>query len=101
MTVRKYTACVECGETREIAAHGLCFACYRQNVRDHQRPRTLTQHQLVRSYFRISQSMNDARVSDDERIVRLATHRELDRLEDELRRARELRDKQGHKETEV
>ena len=33
MVQRKYTACVECGESREIAAHGLCFVCYHRQRR--------------------------------------------------------------------
>ena len=31
--VRTIKACMNCGETREIAAHGLCFRCYRQEER--------------------------------------------------------------------
>lgn len=30
---RSIKACMNCGETREIAAHGLCFRCYRQEDR--------------------------------------------------------------------
>jgi hypothetical protein len=30
---RTIKACMNCGETREIAAHGLCFRCYRQEER--------------------------------------------------------------------
>jgi hypothetical protein len=30
---RSIKACMNCGETREIAAHGLCFKCYRQEER--------------------------------------------------------------------
>jgi hypothetical protein len=30
---RSIKACMNCGETREIAAHGLCFRCYRQEER--------------------------------------------------------------------
>ncbi len=33
MAARKYTACVECGDPREIAAHGLCFRCYHRQRR--------------------------------------------------------------------
>lgn len=31
--MRKTEACINCGEPREIAAHGLCFACYRRQER--------------------------------------------------------------------
>lgn len=31
--MRKTDGCVNCGEVREIAAHGLCFACYRRKER--------------------------------------------------------------------
>jgi hypothetical protein len=31
--VRSIKACMNCGETREIAAHGLCFTCYRREER--------------------------------------------------------------------
>jgi hypothetical protein len=31
--LRKTDGCVNCGEIREIAAHGLCFKCYRKNER--------------------------------------------------------------------
>jgi len=30
---RSIKACITCGETREIAAHGLCFKCYREEER--------------------------------------------------------------------
>jgi len=30
---RSIKGCMNCGETREIAAHGLCFKCYRQEER--------------------------------------------------------------------
>jgi site-specific DNA-methyltransferase (cytosine-N4-specific) len=31
--MRKTDSCMNCGETREIAAHGLCFKCYRRDER--------------------------------------------------------------------
>jgi hypothetical protein len=31
--MRKVEACMNCGETRNIAAHGLCFTCYRRGTR--------------------------------------------------------------------
>jgi hypothetical protein len=34
---RNNDRCMNCGEMREIAAHGLCFACYRRNVREKER----------------------------------------------------------------
>jgi hypothetical protein len=30
---RRTARCLNCGEPREIAAHGLCFACYRREER--------------------------------------------------------------------
>jgi len=30
---RKIEGCINCGEVREIAAHGLCFKCYRREDR--------------------------------------------------------------------
>jgi hypothetical protein len=30
---RKIQSCLNCGEVREIAAHGLCFKCYRREDR--------------------------------------------------------------------
>ena len=36
--MRKKEGCVNCGELREIAAHGLCFKCYRQRERASDRP---------------------------------------------------------------
>jgi hypothetical protein len=36
--MRKTDGCVNCGEVREIAAHGLCFACYRRKERASERP---------------------------------------------------------------
>ncbi len=35
---RKTTACMNCGEEREIAAHGLCFKCYRTEQRAMENP---------------------------------------------------------------
>ena len=31
--MRRLDGCLNCGEVREIAAHGLCFTCYRRNER--------------------------------------------------------------------
>jgi hypothetical protein len=31
--MRNCESCINCGEVREIAAHGLCFRCYRQRER--------------------------------------------------------------------
>jgi hypothetical protein len=33
MSPRKVDACMNCGEERGIAAHGLCFQCYRRQER--------------------------------------------------------------------
>jgi hypothetical protein len=34
---RKIDGCLNCGEVREIAAHGLCFKCYRREDRANDR----------------------------------------------------------------
>src|ERR1700746_665480 len=34
---RKIQSCLNCGEVREIAAHGLCFKCYRREDRAKER----------------------------------------------------------------
>ena len=31
--MRRESSCINCGEIREIAAHGLCFTCYRREDR--------------------------------------------------------------------
>src|SRR5437870_1023616 len=31
--MRRVDACMNCGENRELAAHGLCFNCYRKRER--------------------------------------------------------------------
>jgi hypothetical protein len=31
--MRREDGCINCGEVREIAAHGLCFTCYRRQER--------------------------------------------------------------------
>jgi hypothetical protein len=33
---REIAACMNCREPRELAAHGLCFKCYRAEVREQQ-----------------------------------------------------------------
>lgn len=32
--MRRIDACMNCGETRDMAAHGLCFRCYRSAQRE-------------------------------------------------------------------
>jgi hypothetical protein len=39
---RKVEGCLNCGEVREIAAHGLCFKCYRREDRAKDREFTST-----------------------------------------------------------
>jgi hypothetical protein len=36
--VRRLDSCINCGEEREIAAHGLCFKCYRAAERAQKAP---------------------------------------------------------------
>jgi len=35
--MRREDGCINCGEVREIAAHGLCFKCYRREDRAKER----------------------------------------------------------------
>ena len=43
--MRKLESCLNCGEEREIAAHGLCFKCYRQVERTASNPaRSVDRH---------------------------------------------------------
>jgi hypothetical protein len=37
--MRKLICCRNCGEEREMAAHGLCWKCYRREERANDRPR--------------------------------------------------------------
>src|ERR1700745_3027975 len=41
-STRKVESCLNCGEVREIAAHGLCFKCYRREDRAKDRELTGT-----------------------------------------------------------
>jgi hypothetical protein len=36
--MRRNDGCIGCGEVRELAAHGLCFKCYRREERTTDRP---------------------------------------------------------------
>lgn len=42
--MRRIEECFNCGETREIAAHGLCFTCYRQHERAARKPADVDLH---------------------------------------------------------
>jgi hypothetical protein len=42
--MRREDGCVNCGEVRAIAAHGLCFTCYRQTERAADRQVAVDRH---------------------------------------------------------
>jgi hypothetical protein len=42
--MRRVDSCTNCGETREIAAHGLCFTCYRRDDRAKDRQFAVDRH---------------------------------------------------------
>ena len=71
--MRKTDGCVNCGEVREIAAHGLCFACYRQKERatdrllpgvDRHNPGIRREHKkLFRGFTSVMVGLSDLGVS--------------------------------------
>jgi hypothetical protein len=71
--MRKTYGCVNCGEVREIAAHGLCFACYRQKERakerdlpsvDRHSPGVRREHKkLFRGFTNVMVGLSDLGVS--------------------------------------
>ena len=74
--MRKTEGCVNCGEVREIAAHGLCFACYRRKERDSERqlpsvdrhnPGIRREHKkLFRGFTSVMVGLSDLGVSKDD-----------------------------------
>jgi hypothetical protein len=73
--MRKTESCVNCGEEREIAAHGLCFACYRQKERaserkmpgvDRHNPGVRREHKkLFRGFTNVMVGLSDLGVSKE------------------------------------
>jgi len=71
---RKTEGCTNCGEIREIAAHGLCFKCYRRNDRagdrafatvDRHNPAIRQEHKkLFRGFTGLMVCLSDLGVSD-------------------------------------
>lgn len=66
---RRLDACINCGETREIAAYGLCFKCYRREERaddrqftgvDQHNPGIRKEHKkLLRSFTAVMVGLSD------------------------------------------
>jgi hypothetical protein len=70
---RKVEGCLNCGEVREIAAHGLCFKCYRKKEREDDRkfhnvnrhnPGIRREHRnLFRGFNKVMLGLSDLQVS--------------------------------------
>ncbi|SRR5579871_3706746 len=70
--MRKAESCINCGEVREIAAHGLCFRCYRRQERAEERqlagvgrnnPAIRDEHKKVlRGFTSLMSGLSDLRV---------------------------------------
>ena len=70
---RKVEGCLNCGEVREIAAHGLCFKCYRREDRANERkfaatdrhnPGVLKEHKkMLRGFASVMGGLSDLGVS--------------------------------------
>jgi|SRR6516162_3313024 hypothetical protein len=69
--MRKTESCLNCGEEREIAAHGLCFRCYRKKERagerqlvDRHGPAIRREHKdLLRGFQSLMVGLSDLRVA--------------------------------------
>ena len=74
--MRKTDGCLNCGETREIAAHGLCYMCYRRQDRSHDRlasvadrhnPGIRREHKkILRGFTSVMGGLGDLGVSREE-----------------------------------
>ena len=74
--MRRTDGCLNCGEEREIAAHGLCFTCYRQAERAGDRQRTrMDRHnagvrrdhkKLIRAFAAVIAGLGDLGASRDD-----------------------------------
>jgi hypothetical protein len=70
---RKLEGCLNCGEVREMAAHGLCFACYRREERagdrraagvDRHNPGVRREHKkILRGFTGVLAGLSDLGVS--------------------------------------
>ena len=70
---RKIEGCLNCGEVREIAAHGLCFKCYRREDRakeqkfagtDRHNPGVRKEHKkMLRGFASVMAGLSDLGVS--------------------------------------
>jgi hypothetical protein len=77
--VRRSDGCINCGEVREIAAHRLCYTCYRQAERARGRQRTSVdwhnpgvrrEHKkLIRAFAAVIAGLSDLGVSRDDIIT--------------------------------
>ena len=73
--MRRSDGCVNCGDVREIAAHGLCFRCYRRNERaseqqaasvDRHNPGARREHKkLFRGFTSVMVGLSDLGVSQE------------------------------------
>jgi hypothetical protein len=73
---RKVSGCLNCTEVREIAAHGLCFRCYRKKEREEDRrfnevdrhnPGIRKEHkQALRGFTNVMVGLGELRVSQDD-----------------------------------
>jgi hypothetical protein len=71
--MRRTDGCINCGETREMAAHGLCFKCYRRAGRAEQKESLeIDRHTLgvrkehakiFRGFIRVMSGLGDLGVS--------------------------------------
>jgi hypothetical protein len=71
--MRRENECLNCGEVREMAAHGLCFKCYRRNDRANERqfaivdrhnPGIRREHKkMFRGFTGVMAGLSDLRVS--------------------------------------
>jgi len=76
--MRKTESCINCGEVREMAAHGLCFSCYRREERaedqrfavaDRHNPAIRREHKkLFRGFTSVMVGLSD--LSASARVVR-------------------------------
>ncbi len=84
--MRRTEGCLNCGEVREIAAHGLCFACYRRKDRasdrqlpsvDRHNPGVRREHKkLFRGFTNVMVGLSDLGASkDDVLTIRQSTSR--------------------------
>jgi hypothetical protein len=77
--VRKKDGCVNCGEVREIAAHGRCFKCYRRKDReadrefayvDRHNPGVRREHtRVLRGFTSVLSGLGELGVSQNEVMV--------------------------------